>query len=73
MIRLYGWKGKAYPNVETMRGPNPLTAPLTVYLDSIQQRSYGIDSSTYAAAIINATTQIFTSSSASFNCDFFKT
>src|SRR6478752_3791366 len=39
------------PKVETMRGPKPLTAPLTVYAD----------------AIISATSQILTSRIASFS------
>ena len=54
----------AYPNVDTMSGPKPLTAPLTVYLewsaDAVSK--LGV---TYAAAIMSATSQILMSNAAS--------
>lgn len=46
-----------YPNVLTIRGPKPLTAPLTVY----------------AAAIMSAMIQILASKAASFICDGLRT
>lgn len=54
----------ADPNVDTINGPKPLTAPFTVYLCRsvnviVEQRT------PYAAAIIRATSQILISSAAS--------
>ncbi len=51
-VKLYA---ETHPNVDTMSGPNPLTAPLTVY----------------AAAIISATSQILISPAASRICEPF--
>ena len=53
-----------YPKVDTISGPNPDTAPLTVYLresaDAMSKKR-----TAYAAAIMSATSQILTSNAAS--------
>lgn len=54
-----------HPNVDTIRGPKPETAPLTVYLPLSTRYSLRRPEESYAAAIMNAISQILKSKNVS--------